>query len=179
MTKLLPRREPNNGRNGNCAGLKVWGNWNDFKCWRKKQRGGTMNALCERSLQQPSRTATTKSPIIRSNDYLSAPVCGNSRSRLGQSMQRCRDERIVRIVWKLARMVKLEKITRERYQQQFLEGSVRNGQNKHLILTNGEMKEITTSVEILTTTREFGVTPPTKTKDGKTAMCQYAKVKLA
>ena len=76
-------------------------------------------------------------------------------------------------------MVKLEKITRERYQQQFLEGSVRNGQNKHLILTNGEMKEITTFVEILTTTREFGVTPPTKTKDGKTAMCQCAKVKLA
>ena len=63
-------------------------------------------------------------------------------------MQRCWDERIVRIVRKLARMVKLEKITRERNQQQFLEGSVRNGQNKHLILTNGEMKEITTSVEI-------------------------------
>ena len=94
-------------------------------------------------------------------------------------MQRCWDERIVIIVRKLAWMVKLEKITRERNQQQFLEGSVRNGQNKHLILTNGEMKEITTSVEILTTTREFGVTPPTKTKDGKTAMCQYAKVKLA
>ena len=94
-------------------------------------------------------------------------------------MQRCQDERIVRIVRKLARMVKLEKITRARYQRQFLEGSVRNGQNKRLILTNGEMKEITTSVEIWTTTMGFGVTPPTKTKDGKTAMCQCAKVKLA
>ena len=41
------------------------------------------------------------------------------------------------------------------------------------------MKEITTSVEIWTTTMGFGVTPPTKTKDGKTAMCQCAKVKLA
>ena len=79
MTKLFPRREPNNGRNGNCAGLKVWGNWNDFQCWRKKQRGGTMNALCERSLQQPSRTATTKSPTIRGTDYLNTPVCGKQQ----------------------------------------------------------------------------------------------------
>ena len=41
-----------------------------------------MNALCERSLQQPSRTATTKSPIIRSNDYLSTPVCGKQQKLL-------------------------------------------------------------------------------------------------